>query len=64
MALPTRIPCSTNLGAIRKLPAGRNPHLSPDEIEHDLNHVLASLIHYEMVARLSRIKDRQLTLTL
>ena len=56
--------CTTNLGAVRKLLAERNPDWSPDEIEHVLNRVLVDLIHYETVTRLSRSKDKQIELSL
>ena len=56
--------CSTSLTAVRNLLAERNPHLSPDELEHKLNRVLSDLISFEKVTRLSRSKDRQLHLTL
>lgn len=56
--------CSTNLTAVRKLLAERNPHLSPDEIEHVLNCVFSNLISYEAVTRLSRSKGKQIELSL
>jgi hypothetical protein len=56
--------CSTNLGAVRKLLAERNPELPPDQIEHDLNRVLGNLISYETLTRLVRTKDKQLKLSL
>jgi hypothetical protein len=56
--------CTTNLGALRRLLAERNPDWSPDEIEHVLNHALVDLISYDTVTRLSRSKDRQLNLSL
>ncbi len=56
--------CSTNLGAVRKLLANQNPDWTADDLEHVLNRVLADLIHFEKVLRLSRSKDRQFNLSL
>jgi hypothetical protein len=56
--------CTTSLGALRKLLAERNPHWSADEIERTLNGVLAELISYDTVTRLSRSKDKQIELSL
>jgi hypothetical protein len=56
--------CSTSLTALRKAFSERNPHLSPDEIEHVLNRALVDLISYDSIIRLSGAKDRQLKLEL
>ena len=56
--------CSVSLSSLRKLIAEWNPGIDVDEIEFTLNHTLENLIHHELVARLSRSKDRQLRLTL
>jgi hypothetical protein len=56
--------CTTNLSALRKLLAERDPHLSPEEIEHALNRVLVDLISYDPVTRLARSKDKQIELSL
>lgn len=56
--------CTTNLTALRKLLAERNPEWTADDTEHVLNRVLADLISYDTVTRLSRSKDRQLNLSL
>ena len=44
--------------------AEQNPDWTADELEHVLNRVLADLIHFEKVLRLSRSKDRQFNLSL
>jgi hypothetical protein len=56
--------CTTNLGALRKLLAERNPDWTPDELERALNRALSDLISYDTVTRLSRSKDKQIELSL
>ena len=56
--------CSVSLGSLRKLISERNPGMSVDEIEFELNRTLENLIHHELIARLSRAKDRQIKLSL
>ena len=56
--------CTTNLTALRKLLAGRNPDWTRDELEYALNRSLVDLVSYDTVVRLSRTKDRQLNLSL
>jgi hypothetical protein len=49
--------CTTNLTLVRKLHSERNPHWSPEEVEHELNSVPEPLIHFQSVVRLTRLKD-------
>jgi hypothetical protein len=52
------------LSKVRKLLEERHPLWTPGELEYQLNHILANQIHYETVARLIRVKDKQLQLPL
>ena len=56
--------CSVSLGSLRKLIAEHNAGMDVDEVEFTLNRTLETLISHELVARLTRSKDRQLRLTL
>jgi hypothetical protein len=56
--------CTTSLTALRSMLAERNPDWTPDELERELSRVLADLIHFEKVLRLSRSEDRQFNLSL
>jgi hypothetical protein len=54
--------CTTNLTALRKLLAERNPDWTPNELEYALTRALSELVSYDTVTRLSRSKDKQLSL--
>ena len=56
--------CSVSLGSLRKLIAAHTIGLSAEEVEFTINRTLENLISYELVARLTRSKPRQLRLTL
>ena len=49
---------SYRLTEVRELLSERNPQWGPEQVEYELNRILANLISHEKVTRLSRCKDQ------